>query len=869
MKLLVLDGNSILNRAFYGIRLLTTKDGTYTNAIYGFLSILEKLKKEINPDAIAIAFDTPAKTFRHEAYEEYKAGRKGMPLELLSQLPTLKQLLSYLGYRLVECEGFEGDDIFGTLAAGCEEDDNQCIIATGDKDGLQLVSDKVSVRIAATKSGRPSVILYDRKKIEEEFGFSPHQLIDIKALRGDTSDNIPGVVGIGKKNASDLIKKFGTLDNIYGNIDSEEIKDSVRVKLIEGKESAYLSYMLGKIRKDVPISRNAKDYVRGKIDYKKARELMAKLELFSVIKRFEEEEGGFSEGDADSSDLKEVNVVSGALGLNELLCILQENKKADFVFLCVNKKITIVAFVIDNKIVVAKNGAKFLDFLKNFLENPSIEKRTHDVKSLFSCLEKHKIGTNNLIFDTFLAAYLLNPAAKTYDTSDLALEYGGGQVRENSDLPKQEALIVRKATEFSNIVDNMSKKIEECMQTELLKNIEIPLSKVLASMENTGFIIEKEGMKKYSKSLDKKMSEIKEEIFESLGYSFNIQSPKQLSSALFESLSLPHGKQNKRGYSTSADVLEKLSISHPVIKKVIKFRAFAKIKSTYCDSILDLTKKDGRIHTIFNQTETRTGRLSSSEPNLQNIPVRTAVGRELRRFFCAEQDCILIDADYSQIELRILAHIANDKNMIKSFKLEEDIHVITASEIFDVPVEMVTDVMRQRAKAVNFGIVYGISAFSLSKEIGVSVKKAGDYINRYFNHYSDINRYLRETLKKARDTGYVETLFGRRRYLPELFSSNFNLRSFGERVAMNMPIQGSAADVIKIAMIRVARRLEEEGLSSKLILQVHDELIVQSKEDEADRTAKILQREMETAVKLRVNLGVKLTLGKTWYDTKL
>ncbi|MDR1467457.1 MAG: DNA polymerase I [Oscillospiraceae bacterium] len=868
MKLLVLDGNSILNRAFYGIKLLTTKNGTYTNAIYGFLTMLEKLKKEIIPDAIAIAFDTPAKTFRHKAYEEYKAGRKGMPLELLSQLPILKELLGYMGYRMVECEGFEADDIFGTLASACEEDGNECIIATGDKDALQLVSDNTSVRITATKSGRPSVVLYDKQKIKQEFGFSPKQLIDVKALRGDTSDNIPGVVGIGKKNADNLIERFETLDNIYENIDSEYIKDSVRIKLVEGKESAYLSYMLGEIRKDVPINRSANDYIRGEINYKKSRELMTDLELFSLIKKIDD--GILGKKDSKSLDFKDVKIIYQE-DLKELLSILKTNKKADFICSYINKKVTTIAFSIESKVIVAKNNPGFLNFLKNFSEDTKIAKRTHDAKSLFFYLEKHKIGSNNFVFDTFLAAYLLNPAAKTYDIENLALEYGDIQVceGEGDDFSKSDAVLIKKVIEFSKIVDNISEKIKECSQTKLLQNIEIPLSRVLATMENSGFFIDKQGIIEYSKILEKKILEIQEEIFQSLGYSFNIQSPKQLGSALFESLSLPHGRYNKRGYSTSAEVLDKLSVSHPIVKKIIKFRALSKIKSTYCDSVLKLTKKDGRIHTVFNQTETRTGRLSSSDPNLQNVPVRTDAGRELRKFFRAQDGHILIDADYSQIELRILAHIANDENMIESFKSGEDIHAATASEIFDIPVEMVTDAMRQHAKAVNFGIVYGISAFSLSKDIGVTVKKAGDYINKYFEHYPDIKIYLKKTIKKARDNGFVETIFGRRRYLPELFSSNFNLRSFGERVAMNMPIQGSAADIIKIAMIRVVDRMRNKKLESKLILQVHDELIIQSREDEAEITSKILQEEMESAAKLKVDLVTKLTSGKTWYETKL
>ncbi|MDR3178849.1 MAG: DNA polymerase I [Oscillospiraceae bacterium] len=866
MKLLLLDGNSIFNRAFYGIKLLTTKEGVYTNAIYGFLTMLNKLKEETKPDTIIVAFDTPFKTFRHKIYEGYKAGRKGMPAELISQFPILKEILKSLGYCLVERNGFEADDILGTLSSICEKKEINCIIATGDRDLLQLVSNKITVRITSAKCGRPFVTLYDEQKIKEEYNLAPKQLIDIKALMGDTSDNIPGVVGIGKKNAITLVENFGTLENIYKNISSEKIKESVRKKLLEGRESAFMSYTLGEIKRDVDINQNIEDYAQKEMNYKKIKDIMTKLELFTILKKLENcSEFKENKNNCIKDDLNVVHEED----LTKITSELKKSRKADFIATYVNKKITMIAFVVKNQIKIVKDGPEFFEFLKNFLEDLSIKKSTHNVKNLFSFAEKYKIKIKGLVFDTLLASYLLNPSSKNYNLEDLAFEYAGFCVSEDKNFPRLERILVKHVKEFFNILKIMKKKIKEHSQTKLLEKIEIPVSKVLSIMEATGFFIDEDGIKKYSKTLSKDILQLQEEIFESVGYSFNIQSPKQLGTALFESLSLPHGnKQTKLGYSTDAQTLESLNISHPVSKKVLKYRTLCKIKSTYCDVLLKEVKKDGRVRTIFSQTETRTGRLSSSEPNLQNIPTKTKIGRNLRKFFCAKKDFVLIDADYSQIELRILAHIANDKEMIKSFELDKDIHAITASEIFGVPLEMVTEVMRNQAKSVNFGIIYGISAFSLSKDIGISVKEANDFIFRYLNHYSEIKHYLKEILSLAKEKGYVETLFGRRRYLPELASSNFNLRSFGERAAMNMPIQGTAADIIKIAMIQVNNRIEKEKVKAKLVLQVHDELIVESRISDVRKTLKIVEEEMESAVKLKVKLVVKSNFGKTWYEAK-
>ncbi|MDR1253628.1 MAG: DNA polymerase I [Oscillospiraceae bacterium] len=866
MKLLALDGNSILNRAFYGINILTNKNGQYTNAIHGFIMMLNKLTHETTPDAIAIAFDMRTPTFRHKAFKGYKAGRKGMPSELACQLPVLKELLEYLGYAMVECEGFEADDILGTLAKSCEKGGHTCIIATGDRDSLQLVSNLVSVRITTTKCGKPSVTLYDEKKVIEEHGVTPKQLVDIKALQGDTSDNIPGVVGVGKKNALMLIQKYGSLDAVYDDIESHNIKLSIKSKIIEGKDSAYMSYKLGKICRSVPIERDIQKYVPKKINFKKAMKLMSKLELFHLIKLLRDEEILSREKSADLND-ENLKIIYED-DFEKIKLLLLDRKKADFTIFYEGEKITIISFIIDKSIILVKERLWFDLFLKEILEDESIEKRTHGLKQLFHVAQNYSITPKNIVFDTMLAAYLLNSSSKNYDLERLYTEYGDGEPIRPITLWNAELLAAKQTKEFFKILDSLSKKIDENNQTFLLNEIEIPLAGVLSDMERTGFTVDKAGISEYGELLYKSICNLEKEIYESIGYEFNIRSPKQLGDALFKSLELPHSKETQRGYSTSADVLEKLRFMHPVVEKILEFRTISKIKSTYCDGMLKVVQSDGRIHTKFNQTEARTGRLSSMEPNLQNIPVKTELGKELRKFLRAREGWLLIDADYSQIELRILADMANDKNMLASFQKGEDIHSITASEIFHIPLSMVTSVMRNRAKAVNFGIIYGMGPFSLAKEIGVNRKEANDYINKYFAHYSDVKNYIDNTLKFAKEHGYVETKFGRRRYIPEILSTNFNLRSFGERVAMNMPIQGTAADIIKIAMIRVKNRIDKENLNAKLILQVHDELIVEAPVCEADKIAQLLENEMKAAAKLKVDLVAKAAIGKTWYDVK-
>lgn len=866
MKLLVIDGNSILNRAFYGIKLLTTKDGHYTNAIYGFLTMFRKISEDTSPQGVAVAFDMRAPTFRHKEYAGYKAQRKGMPEELAQQLPVLKELLTLLGYRIVECEGFEADDILGTLAAACEKTGDECVIATGDRDSLQLVSKNVTVRLAATKMGRPEVTVYDEEKIRETYGVEPKQLIDIKAIQGDTSDNIPGVKGIGQKGASDLIGRFHDLDYIYENIETIDIKDGVRQKLIADKENAYMSRHLGEICVTAPVDTELSHYIPAPCDSGGAARLMAKLELFSLIEKM-----GLKKEDAATQDEQALQQTAVPVRIesdfSSLLARFQKEKRAVFVSKIENGAIEAAAFAAGDEIALVKGQEGFNVFLKDLLEDKEIKKQTHDLKPLFAAADKLGITVHNADFDTILAAYLLNPSASGYDILRLAEEYAvpAPQV---SGAPEEYVELAVCAAVLPMVIDKINLKIEANGQGALLRTVEIPLSDVLAHMENTGFMVDAAGIRAYGGALEQKIVELQNKVFEEVGYEFNINSPKQLGSALFEKLGLPVGKKTKSGYSTSAEVLEGLRYDHPAVALVLEYRTLSKLKSTYCDGLLKVVGEEGRIHSSFNQTETRTGRISSTEPNLQNIPVRTELGRELRRFFCAKDGWLLVDADYSQIELRVLAHIANDKVMMDAFKNGDDIHAITASQVFNMPLQMVTPIMRSRAKAVNFGIVYGIGAFSLSKDIGVTRKEAQNYINAYLDKYSGVSDYMRRTVEKAKSDGYVETMFHRRRYLPELVSSNHNLRAFGERVAMNMPIQGTAADIIKIAMIRVQKRLEQENLRSRLILQVHDELIVEAPADEAMRVAMLLQEEMEHAANLDVPLVAEASVGQTWYDAK-
>lgn len=845
MKLLVVDGNSILNRAFYGIRLLTTKDGQFTNAIYGFLTMLLKIQEDVTPDAVAIAFDLKAPTFRHKAYDGYKSNRKGMPEELHQQLQPLKDLLTLLGYTIITKEGYEADDILGTLSHTCKVNGDECVLATGDRDSLQLINDKVTVRLASTKGGKANAILYDEKKIMEDYGVTPRQLIEIKAIQGDSSDCIPGVPGIGPKGAGDLIQRFNNLDYIYENLDTIDIKDGMRKKLRENKDSAYMSRMLGEIKLDIPIDTDINHYLVNCTQPDEASRMMAKLELFSLIDKFKLKEVESAEEtpkEKKKYSLNEKNTID--LSGKELYIYSNSKSKGDIDYLYIIEENEIIKTTDVDTVLKSEN-----------------KKYVYSSKELFAYADKIGFEIKNLVFDVTLASYLLNPNSSSYDIDKLNGEY---EV-ETYDGEDEFLCNIAPMIDLCNILE---KKIEQCNQKKLLNEIEIPLSNVLAKMENLGFAVDKQGIEDFGKMLKENIENLKSEIYNSVGREFNINSPKQLGVALFEDLALPCKKKTKSGYSTSADVLESLKNQHPVVSMVLQYRTLSKLNSTYCEGLLKVIGDDGRIHSSFNQTETRTGRISSTEPNLQNIPVRTELGREMRKFFTAREGWVLVDADYSQIELRVLADISGDKNMIDAFKNNQDIHAITASQVFNMPLDFVTGEMRSRAKAVNFGIVYGIGAYSLAKDIGVTNKEAKNYIESYLKHYSGIDKYMHDVVERAKDTGYVETVFGRRRYLPELSASNGMTRAFGERVARNAPIQGTAADIIKIAMIKVDKRLTEENLEARLILQVHDELIVECPSHESMRVAMILQEEMEKAVSLSVPLVADSAVGKTWYDAK-
>ena len=860
MKLLVIDGNSIANRAFYGIKMLTTKDGQFTNAIYGFLNILIRLRAECEPDAIAVAFDLKVPTFRHEMYSEYKAGRKGMPPELRSQMPIIKEILGYLGCSVVEKEGYEADDILGTLSAQCKGED-MCYIATGDRDSLQLISDNTHVLLAATKMGKAVTTEYDVEKLKEEYGVEPKGMIEIKALMGDSSDNIPGVAGIGQKTAGDLIINYGNIDYIYDHIDEIDIKKGVREKLIAGKESAYLSRKLGTICLEAPVDTDITSYTLKEVDNFNAINLLVKLEMFGIIEKL-----GLTRENIVVAEKSETATLtlSEERDLPTLSGEIKKEGKAYFLCEYNSKKIEKIYFAFGDKVkYVAADCFDFDEFFKSFCES-DCEKYTADAKQLYKYALSKDISVRNIKVDTALMGYILNPSANSYEVKRLCEEYGVSV----PSLSEAEDEMACCCAVMPELCDKLLLKIKENNQAELLCDIEIPLSEVLASMENIGFLVNKEGIEAFGKDMAEKIDELTEKIYEEVGFEFNLNSPKQLGVALFEKLGLPCKKKTKSGYSTNAEVLEELANEYPVVSDILQYRTLAKLKSTYCEGLLKVIDSDGRIRSTLNQTETRTGRISSAEPNLQNIPVRSEIGREMRRFFVAEKGSVLVDADYSQIELRVLAHLSADNTMITAFNNGDDIHTITASQVFNMPVHMVTPLMRSRAKAVNFGIVYGIGAFSLSKDIGVTRKEADSYIKGYLHHYSGINKYLETAVDEARDNGYCETMFKRRRYLPELTASNKMLQGFGERVAKNMPVQGTAADIIKIAMVKVYRRLKDENMKSRLIMQVHDELLVEAPENERESAQLILKEEMENACQMKVKLTADVSYGEDWYQAK-
>ena len=868
MKFLVLDGNSILNRAFYGIKLLSTKEGYFTNAIYGFFSMMQHLLDEIHPDCVVAAFDLKAPTFRHKAYDGYKANRKGMPEELAQQLPVVKHLLELLGYSVLTCEGYEADDILGTLARMCEEKSCECVIATGDRDSLQLVSDHVTVRITATKMGKPEVTLYNKEKIREDYGIEPKQLIEVKALQGDSSDNIPGVAGIGPKGALDLIRQYGNIDAIYDHLDQLEMRETLRAKLVAGKDSAFMSRMLGTICTEAPISTDPLQYERKTADYQTVINELTRLECFSLIDKLGlREASSLIPPQVTESEVEEPIKVLRLEQPQELFATLTAEGKAFFTVKTDENKLKEIVILCGETVFISgKEDAPFAELCRFLFCSENILKITHDIKPIYASLSTEGISDRGNWFDIALAAYLLNPSATNYAADRLTEQHATVKNTEGLDGQyKKDAEIV---AALPQLYEKFASEIAENGQEKLLYDVEIPLARVLAEMEISGVAVDGKGIEQYGILLDMKIQLLQELICEQAGYRFNINSPKQLGEALFEKMLIPCGKKTKTGYSTSAEVLEELKDTYPIIADVLEYRMLSKLKSTYCDGLTKMIDENGRIHSNFKQMETRTGRISSTEPNLQNIPTRTEEGRELRRYFKAKDGCVLIDADYSQIELRVLAHTSQDKVMVDAFVNNEDVHKITASQVFGLPIDLVTPQMRSRAKTVNFGIVYGIGAFSLASDLKISRAEANNYIKSYFKHYQGIENYMKQSVDQARECGYAKTEFGRRRYLPELSVTNANLRKFGERVARNMPIQGAAADIIKIAMIKVRNRLKEEGLTAKLILQVHDELILEAPEHEAVKAMEILKSEMEHAVELSVPLTVDVNVGRTWYDAK-
>ena len=847
-KLMILDGNSVVNRAFYGVRPLNAPDGTPTNAVYGFLAILQKLFEGEAPDSLCVAFDLPAPTFRHEMYEGYKAQRKPMPEELAVQMPLLKETLDAMHIRRLEAAGWEADDVLGAVSAICEKSGWACEIVTGDKDSFQLITETTSVLHVKSRMGQTETILYVRARFEEEYGFAPPLMVDLKALMGDASDNIPGVPGIGEKTALDLVRRYGRVADIYAGLDSLDIKDSVRKKLAAGRESAEMSYTLATISREAPVELKPEDASWSR-DF--GPELYAVLDRLG-FRRFIEKWGlapaPEAVQEAESRAMPELSALTAQeaearIRAAETLGLALPGDDLDSLSLC------------DGEAIFTLNWGELGEDYNRLLRlvfSPEVKKSAHGVKDLMGLALAEGLGTEGFVFDTELAAYVLDPTESGYDLGKLTKRYLGAE------LPEARAALELMAPMRAKLAENGAEK--------LYFDIELPLCQVLAEMERAGFLVDRKALADFGESLTAGIDALQRGIWELAGHEFNINSPKQLGEVLFDELMLPAGKKTKTGWSTNADILEKLIGKHPIIGDILEYRMLTKLKSTYADGLLKVISTDGRIHTNFRMTVTATGRLSSTEPNLQNIPVRRELGAQIRRMFVAAPGCVLVDADYSQIELRLLAHISGDETMQNAFKSGEDIHAVTASQVFGLPLAEVTPAQRSSAKAVNFGIVYGISAFSLAQDIKVSPAEARAYIDAYMQKYHGVREYMDRVIAEAKERGYVETLFGRRRPVPELKASNFNTRSFGERVARNMPIQGTAADIIKLAMVNVRRRLRAEGLEARLILQVHDELIAECPEREAERVAALLEEEMERAVTLSVPLTAEAHSGHSWAE---
>ena len=886
-KILGIDGNSIMNRAFYGIMgrsIMRTSTGIFTNALYGFLSILNKTIEDYKPDYICVAFDLKAPTFRHQKYEEYKGTRKPMPDELRMQMPLIKDVLNAMNIKILELEGYEADDILGTISL-IGEKDNEVLLLTGDRDYLQLVSDKVTVRIPTTKQGQTEYTDYTPEVVKEKYNIDPIQFIEIKGLMGDTSDNIPGIPGVGEKTAFSLIEKYHDVDNIYSLLESgndvDGIKGKLREKIETNKELAYLSKDLGTIFREVPLGISLDDLKKQEVKNDELYNLFIKLQFKNYIEKYNltqpsnysTETGEIEDSPYVDKEYKEETYTKDAFSKE-----LKKAKASTFYYDGHS-----LAIILEDKVYFLYNATS--EDLKLYFKS-DISKVSYDIKQTYIELNKYGIIPNNMDFDIKIASYILNPSKNKFSLDDIVLEELGILIEQskkkepeqmsflgtsNSDDNKENTKEEKeRAINYVKYIDSCKEKLEEKLKKEeeynLFKDIEMPFRIVLARMQIAGVLVDKNTLEEYQKDLSVKVKTLNDEIMEMAGEEFNVNSPKQLGHILFEVLHIYAPKKTKSGYSTDAETLEKIREDHPIVEKILEYRTLAKLKSTYADGLLPLIKEDGRIHASFNQTVTATGRISCSDPNLQNIPIRTEIGREFRKVFVAPKGHKFIDADYSQIELRVLAHVSNDKTMIKGFIDGQDVHSITASQVFEVPLENVTKQMRSEAKAVNFGIVYGISDFGLGANIGISRAKARIYIEKYFEKYPGIHNFMKMAVEECRVKGYSETLWGRRRYVPEINAKNFNVRQGAERIAMNTPIQGSAADIIKIAMVNVQKKLDEENLKTRLVLQVHDELVLEAPDDEVEKAKEVLVNEMQNVAKLKVPLIAEAKVGDNWYE---
>lgn len=879
-KLLLIDGNSIINRAFYGImgsKMLMTEDGTYTNAVYGFLSILFKELDDIKPEYLVVAFDLKSPTHRHKMYDKYKANRHGMPEELAMQMPILKETLKAMNVCIIEKEGYEADDILGTLAKWGQKEELEVTVLTGDRDSFQLIDKNIKVRIPRTKMGKTETEDYTVEKIEEEYGLEPLDLIEVKGLMGDTSDNIPGVPGVGEKTALNLIKQYKSIDEVYNHIDEQ--KGKLKEKLSENKDLAYLSRTLGTIDINAPIEKDLGAFQVEEWNKPEVLEIFKKLKFNRFIDRFalQENIGATSFSDSQINTEIEHEKIVDKTKLAELKQEIQENK---VIYYYLTEEKFIIYSPKTNKCFSIENIQDF----KDIFEDKNILKCSYKQKEEFIILWNKGIEAKNLMFDIAIAGYILNSNINKYTIEYLANEYinfdiveylsnteetGVEQITlfDNAEEPKEDKTYIY-AYAIYKLYNVLTQKMEEAGSIDLFNKIEMPLTEVLASMQYEGIYIDKQELLDFGKELQEKIDILTQEIYELTGEKFNINSTKQLGEILFEKLKLTVKKKTKTGYSTDVDVLEKIKYEHPVIEKILEYRQLQKLNSTYVEGLIPYIDETGRIHSKFHQTVTTTGRISSTDPNLQNIPTRMELGRKLRKVFKPEQGYIFVDADYSQIELRVLAHISEDKNMIEAFCNNEDIHAQAASKVFNIPLEEVTKEERTKAKAVNFGIVYGISEFGLGEQLGVSRKKAKEYIEQYLDKYSGIKEFMTNIVEETKEKGYVETLYHRRRYVPELKSNNYMVRQFGGRVAMNTPIQGTAADIMKIAMINVYNKLKENNLKSKLIVQVHDEILVETLESEKEQVKQIVKEEMENVIKLKVPLLAEVEEGYNWYEAK-